>query len=93
MGPIRQTTEHFVNILLNLIDKSLHENQVSLSEMFKPPDAVNTTGPLVTYEQFLDGLRRAKIPFPIALIHDIMKYIVSEFVWKSFPSIFFLSSG
>jgi hypothetical protein len=30
----------------------------------------------VTCEQFLDGLRKAKIPFPIALINDIMKYFV-----------------
>lgn len=78
-GPIRQTTEHFVNVLLNLINKYLHDNQVSLAEMFKPPDAVNSTGHLITYEQFLDGLRRAKIPFPIALITDMMKHIVRRF--------------
>lgn len=45
--------------------------------MFNTNDGNTTT--IVTYEQFLDGLRRAKIPFPITMINDIMKHFVRLF--------------
>lgn len=45
--------------------------------MFKPNDEITGNVSMVTYAQFLDGLRKAKIPFPIALMDDIMKYLVS----------------
>jgi len=44
--------------------------------MFNPNEGMSFTIAMVTYEQFLNGLRKAKIPFPIALINDIMKYLV-----------------
>ena len=92
VGPVRQTTEHFANILLNLINKYSIENEVSLAEMFKSPDATSTSVSMVTYEQFLNGLRRAKIPFPIALIDDIMKYFVRSSAILSLENLF-LSLG
>jgi hypothetical protein len=46
-------------------------------DIFNPTDGTNIPTSMITYEQFLDGLRKAKIPFPIAVINDIMKYIVS----------------
>jgi hypothetical protein len=63
---------------LNLIYTYCDENEVNLSEIFNPNEG--TSGiTAVNYEQFLDGLRKAKIPFPIAHIDDIMKYLVSFF--------------
>jgi hypothetical protein len=39
----------------------------------------------ILYEQFLDRLRKAQIPFPVAQIENIMKYLVrSIFVFFSF---------
>lgn len=76
VGPVRQTTEHFANNLLNLINRYSEEHDVTLSNMFNPhPDLTNSIT-TVTYEQFLNGLRRAKIPFPLAFINDIMAYLV-----------------
>ena len=79
VGPIRKTAERFSNILLNLINQYCIENEMTLSDMFKPSDEIAGNVTVVTYVQFVDGLRRAKIPFPIALIEDIMKYIVGSF--------------
>ena len=76
VGPVRQTIESFANNLLHLINRYCDDNEVSLSDLFNPQDDTTTSVSTVTYEQFLQGLRRAKIPFPIALINDIMKYIV-----------------
>jgi hypothetical protein len=44
--------------------------------MFNPNEGNGMTITLVTYERFLDGLRRAKIPFQVPLINDIMEYLV-----------------
>lgn len=76
VGPIRQTTEHFTHNLLNLITKYSDEHDVTLSDMFNPHPDLTGSITTVTYEQFLDGLRKAKIPFPMAFINDIMKYLV-----------------
>ena len=76
-GPVRQTIEHFANNLLNLINQYSEENDLNLSDLFNPNSDSCSIISMVTHEQFLDGLRKAKIPFPIALIDDIMKYFVS----------------
>jgi len=44
--------------------------------VFNPNEGHSMTAAMITYEQFLDGLRRAKIPFPTGLINDIMNYFV-----------------
>ena len=78
VGPIRQNMEHFANHLLNLIHAHCLNNEVSLSDIFLTSnDGTPRNTSMITYEQFLDGLRKAKIPFPIRLINDIMKYLVS----------------
>ncbi len=77
VGPIRKNAENFANNLLNLINRYCIENETTLSDMFKPNDEITGNVSMVTYAQFLDGLRKAKIPFPIALMDDIMKYLVS----------------
>jgi hypothetical protein len=77
VGAVRKSTENFANNLLNLINTYCIENEITLSDMFKPNDESTTHVSMVTYAQFLDGLRKAKIPFPMALINDIMKYLVS----------------
>jgi len=76
VGPVRRTIEHFVNNLLNSIHKYCQENDINVPDMFNPNEGYSMTISMVTYEQFLDGLRKAKIPFPTALINDIMKYFV-----------------
>jgi len=76
VGPVRQRIEHFANNLLNLIHKYCKEKEISLSDMFNPNEGNGMTITLVTYERFLDGLRRAKIPFQVPLINDIMEYLV-----------------
>lgn len=76
VGPIRQTTEHFANHLLNLINKHSLEEEISLFDMFHSNHDSSSQSSTITYAQFLEGLRKAKIPFPVALIDDIMKYLV-----------------
>jgi hypothetical protein len=65
---------------VNLIHKYCQHNEVSLSDVFNRNDGISLTITTVNYEQFCNGLRRAKIPFPLALIDDIMKYLVSSFL-------------
>ncbi|CAF1418044.1 unnamed protein product [Adineta steineri] len=75
VGPVRQTIEYFANNLRNLIRAYSIENEINLPDIFSPSEDMTTTATSITYEQFLDGLRKAKIPFPIALINDIIKYL------------------
>ncbi|CAF0979777.1 unnamed protein product [Rotaria sordida] len=75
VGPVRQTVEHFTNHLLNLIHAYCEEHSITLSDIFSSNEGTRTTISIITYEQFLNGLRKAKIPFPIARIDDIMKYL------------------
>ncbi|CAF3594160.1 unnamed protein product [Rotaria socialis] len=75
IGPVRYTAEHFANYLLNLIHMYCEQNAVALSDMFNPIEGIRTTISTVTHEQFLDGLRRARIPIPMAYIDDIIKYL------------------
>ncbi|CAF1323806.1 unnamed protein product [Rotaria sp. Silwood1] len=75
VGPIRQTIEHFANILLNLIHKYCKDNQINLENIFKPDEENIMSNSSITYDEFCDGLRKAKIPFPVAQIENIMKYL------------------
>ena len=78
VGPVKQVIDTFANNLLSLIRDYRHENEISVSDMFIPNDNAATPATSVTYEQFLDVLREAKIPFPKAMINDIMKHLVSH---------------
>lgn len=84
-GPVRQSTEYFANYLVNLINLYCENNVVELSDIFNPNEGIRSTISTVTYEQFRDGLRRAKIPFPVAHIDDIMKYLVSNYYYILLP--------
>jgi hypothetical protein len=78
VGPIRQTVEYFANNLLNLIQTYCRQNQVNVIDLFTAVDDENRMSiSTITYEQFCDGLRKAKVPFPVAQIMNIMKYLVS----------------
>ncbi|CAF3294130.1 unnamed protein product [Rotaria sp. Silwood2] len=77
VGPIRQTIEHFANNLLNLINKYCKENEINLENMFKPDEENVLSNSSITYDEFRDGLRKAKIPFPVAQIENIINYLVS----------------
>jgi hypothetical protein len=77
VGPVKQTTEYFANNLLNLIHAFSQENEVNILDIFCPNEDLTTKITMITYEQFLEGLRKAKIPFPATLINEIMKYLVS----------------
>ncbi len=77
VGPVKQIIESFANNLLNLIHIYSQENEINISDIFCPGEDPTSTITMITYEQFLDGIRKAKIPFPGALINDIMKYLVS----------------
>lgn len=79
VGPVRQTIDHFANCILDLINIYCDENQMSVSEIFYPNEGTRATASTITYEQFLDGLRKVKIPFRKSLINDIMKYLVRIF--------------
>jgi hypothetical protein len=76
-GPVRQTIEQFANNLLNLIHTYCQENQVKLTDVFGVNDENYVSTLTITYDQFRDGLRKAKIPFQIAQIENIIKYLVS----------------
>ncbi|CAF1399229.1 unnamed protein product [Adineta ricciae] len=75
VGPVKQVIDTFANNLLSLIRDYRHENEISVSDMFIPNDNTAAPATSVTYEQFLDVLREAKIPFPKAMINDIMKHL------------------
>lgn len=77
VGPVKQVIESFAYHLLSLIHKYSRENEVKVSEIFCPNEDLSAPTTMITYEQFLDGLRKAKIPFPIGLMNDIMKHLVS----------------
>ena len=80
LGPVRQTIEHFTANLLNSIYRHLQDNHLTLISLFQnaEEDTSNVALVEITYDQFLQGLRRAKIPFPVAQIQNIMKYLVSR---------------
>jgi hypothetical protein len=71
--PIRKTVEQFTNNLLNSIHSYCHDNKINLMDIFPP---IEGNIPSITYDQFLDRLRIARIPFPVAQIENIMKYLV-----------------
>lgn len=76
VGPVRQTVEQFANNLLNSIDVYCRENQVQLSDLFESNEEKNMPNSSITATQFREGLRKAKIPFPVAQIDNIVKYLV-----------------
>ena len=76
-GPVRQTIDHFANILLNEIENHCRNNDVTLTEIFNPNEESYRNVSVVTYEQFRECLKKAKIPYPSAYIDGIMKYLVS----------------
>ncbi|CAF0797887.1 unnamed protein product [Rotaria sordida] len=75
VGPIRQTVEHFANNLLNSIHKHCKENQINLGNIFKPNEENFMSNSTITYDEFREGLKTVKIPFPVAQIENIMKYL------------------
>lgn len=79
---MRQTVEHFANNLLNLIHKHCQKNEVTLASVFNLNEENITPSTTITYDEFRDALRQAKIPFPAAQIENIMKYFVS-FVFEN----------
>ncbi len=58
---------------MNLIHTYCQENQVSLNDVF----GFNEDNYTISYDQFQNGLRKAKIPFPVAQIENMINYIVS----------------
>jgi hypothetical protein len=62
---------------LNLIHTYCQENQVKLTDIFNVNDENYISTLTISYEQFRDGLKKAKIPFPVAQIENIIKYLVS----------------
>lgn len=76
LGPVRQTVEWFANNLLNSIHRHLRDNHLTVNDLF--PNENDPTTPLstVTFDEFRHGLRKAKIPIPLAQIGEIMKYLV-----------------
>jgi hypothetical protein len=87
VGAIRHTTEHFANNLVNLIHIYCRENQVNLKDLFGLLEEIEIWNSTITYNQFLDGLKKAKIPFPVAQIENIMKYLVSFFPLFAFKTL------
>ncbi len=77
VGPIRQTVEQYANNLLNSIQIYCRDNHVNLTDIF---DSNEDTNMLISYNQFCNGLKKAKISFPIAQIDKIMKYLVRIFI-------------
>ncbi|UJR27321.1 hypothetical protein I4U23_008614 [Adineta vaga] len=75
VGPVKQMIESFANNLVGLIHAYCQENEISLSDIFNLNEGAATTITTITYEHFLETLRKAKIPFPKALINDIMKHL------------------
>ncbi len=82
VGPIRQTIEQITNNLLNSIHIYCREKQVELTDLFYFNQDKNMTKSIINSKQFQDGLKKAKIPFPIAQIDNIIKYLVR--IWKYF---------
>jgi len=76
VGPIRKTIEQLANNLLNSMQIYCRDNRIDLTEIFNSNDDKITSNSIITYNEFLDGLRKAKISFPIAQIENIMKYLV-----------------
>ena len=77
-GPVRQTIDHFANNLLNEIENHCRDHDVTLTSVFNPTDDSFRTVPVLTYDEFRQCLKKAKIPFPPAYIDDVMKYLVSS---------------
>jgi hypothetical protein len=76
LGPVRQTLEKFANNLLNSIHRHCRDNHLTVNDLFPNENDSMTPLSTVTFDEFRHGLRRAKIPFPLAQIGEIMKYLV-----------------
>ena len=77
VDPIKQTIEPFVNHLLHAIHAYCKENNVTLKDVFVPLKDEQT---VITYDQFCESLRKARIPIPTTQIENIMKYLVRRLV-------------
>ncbi len=62
---------------MNLIHAYCQKNQINLTNIFGAKEENYISSSMITYDQFQDGLKRAKITFPVAEIENIMKYLVS----------------
>lgn len=79
LGVVRNTSDYYANNLLNSIQVHCDENGRTLLDVFHSNEEVHRTVSIVTYEQFRDALKRAKIPFSPSHIDEVMKYLVSCF--------------
>ena len=77
VGPIKQTVEHFANILLNSIHIYCQENHVKLTDIFGLNEENDISKLTITYDEFRNGLKKAKIPFQLAQLENVIKYLVS----------------
>lgn len=77
VDPIKQTIEPFVNHLLHAIHAYCTENNVTLKDLFVPSEDERI---VITYDEFCESLRKAKIPIPTTQIDNIMKYLVRHLV-------------
>ncbi|CAF1616877.1 unnamed protein product [Rotaria magnacalcarata] len=84
-GPVRQTVEQFANNLVNTIHKYCHERQMNVTKLFIEDEEMITISTTITYDEFRDGLRKAKIPFPAAQMENIMKYLGGEYEDGAIP--------
>ncbi|CAF1351276.1 unnamed protein product, partial [Adineta ricciae] len=75
VDPIKQTIEPFANHLLHAIHTYCTENDVTLKDVFVPLKDEQT---VITYDQFCESLRKARIPIPTTQIENIMKYLGRE---------------
>ena len=80
VGPIRQTVEQYANHLLNSIHNYCRDHHVTLTDLFGSSEDKNMPTFMISYPQFLNGLKKAKIPFPNAQIEKIMQHLVRPFI-------------
>ncbi|CAF3149449.1 unnamed protein product [Rotaria socialis] len=85
VGPVRQTVEQFANNLVNTIHKYCHEHQMNVAKLFIEDEEMITISTTITYDEFRDGLRKAKIPFPVAQMENMMKYLGGEYEDGAIP--------
>jgi hypothetical protein len=53
---------------------------MNLTELFDSNSESNASNLIITYNQFRNGLKKAKIPFPAGQFQNIIKYLVRIFV-------------
>lgn len=73
--PIRQTVEHFANNILNQLQAYCRQNHLLLTDLFETTEDKNLPYLIVTYEQFRNGLKQAKIAYSMGQFDNICKYL------------------